>query len=117
MNAAFVALHRASLEATELTEEGTRRYHVDGVNDQNIARFITYAQSMVESIEALEKEGMIQFFQDLLGPTLYSFGEFLVKLYPGGGSHTQATIVGLLTRSKSLSISPLSMFRKTDELL
>jgi hypothetical protein len=97
-----VALHRASLEATELTEESARRYHVNGVNDQNIARFITYSQSLVESIEDLEKEGMVPFFQDLLAPSLYAFGEFLVKLYPGCGSHTQATILDLLKRSESI---------------
>ncbi|GAA5934128.1 uncharacterized protein JCM15063_000562 [Sporobolomyces koalae] len=99
MNAAFVALHRASLEATELTEEGSRRYHVNGVNDQNIARFITYSQSLVESMEDLEREGMVPFFQDLLAPSLYAFGEFLVKLYPGCGPHTRATILDLLTRT------------------
>ncbi|GAA6023995.1 hypothetical protein JCM11491_002874 [Sporobolomyces phaffii] len=98
-NAAYVALHRASLEATELTEESARRYHVNGVNDQNIARFITYGEALVESIEDLEREGMIPFFQDLLAPSLYAFGEFLVKLYPGCGSHTQATVLDLLTRT------------------
>ncbi|GAA5979585.1 hypothetical protein JCM5350_004946 [Sporobolomyces pararoseus] len=98
-NAAFVVLHRASLEATDLTEESARRYHVTGVNDQNIARFITYSQSLVESIEDLEREGMVPFFQDLLAPSLYAFGEFLVKLYPGCGSHTQSTILDLLKRT------------------
>lgn len=95
-----MVLHRASLEATDLTEESARRYHVTGVNDQNIARFITYSQSLVESIEDLEREGMVPFFQDLLAPSLYAFGEFLVKLYPGCGSHTQSTILDLLKRSK-----------------
>ncbi|GAA6060701.1 hypothetical protein JCM10212_003322, partial [Sporobolomyces blumeae] len=99
MTAAFVVLHRATLEATELTDESAKRYHVDGINDQNLARFLTYSNEMVESIEALEHEGMIQFFQDLLGPTLYSFGEFLVKLYPGSGPHTQSTILNLLSRT------------------
>ncbi|GAA5851214.1 hypothetical protein JCM3766R1_002109 [Sporobolomyces carnicolor] len=98
-NAAFVTLRRATLEATELTEESVRRYHVNGVNDQNIARFITYSQSLVESIEDLEREGMVPFFQDLLAPPLYAFGEFLVKLYPGCGSHTQTTILDLLKRT------------------
>ncbi|GAA5915534.1 uncharacterized protein JCM6883_000281 [Sporobolomyces salmoneus] len=98
-NSAYVTLTRAALEATELTEESTKRYHVNGVNDQNIARFITYSQSLVESIEDLEREGMVPFFQDLLAPSLYAFGEFLVKLYPGCGSHTQNTILDLLKRT------------------
>ena len=65
--AASLALTRAMLTAV-------------GVDGDLLAKWVVASGAFVDAFEIIAKHGYIQYWQDTLGVTLYSMGEFSVKV-------------------------------------
>jgi hypothetical protein len=71
-----------------------------GVDGRQLASWVVASDEFVAAFEIIAKHGYIQYWQDTLGITLYSMGEFSVKIFPRVYPTTQRAIVGWLERSK-----------------
>ncbi|CEQ42613.1 SPOSA6832_04455, partial [Sporobolomyces salmonicolor] len=91
LDAASVALNRSLLVAV-------------GTNGVSLANFMVSASQLVDSVEALAREGMMRYVQDNLAVTMFGFAEFLAKsilhrqLFPRAYPANQATIISYVER-------------------
>ncbi|GAA5988112.1 hypothetical protein JCM11641_000907 [Rhodosporidiobolus odoratus] len=67
---ASVQLNRAVLAAVGFEGKGV-----------TLAKFMVASSAFVDAFEELASAGMVAYWQDTLGVTMFSFGEFLVKLF------------------------------------
>ncbi|ORY90308.1 hypothetical protein BCR35DRAFT_299935 [Leucosporidium creatinivorum] len=83
--AASLALTRAMLTAV-------------GVDGDLLAKWVVASGAFVDAFEIIAKHGYIQYWQDTLGVTLYSMGEFSVKIFSKVYPANQRAIVGWMER-------------------
>jgi hypothetical protein len=106
--AASLALTRATLTAI-------------GIESDLLAKWVVASGAFVDALEIIARHGYIQYWQDTLGITLYSMGEFCVKvsskveaspvlvylllrrqIFTRTNTSTQRAIVGWMERSECL---------------
>ncbi|GAA5913502.1 hypothetical protein JCM6882_002380 [Rhodosporidiobolus microsporus] len=83
--AASVSIHRALLVAV-----GT-----DGVA---LADWVRASSSFVDAFEAIAQQGLVPFWQDTLAVSLFSYGEFAVKIFNKVYPHNQTAILSWMER-------------------
>lgn len=69
-----------------------------GIEGHLLADWVVASTLFVDALEVVAKHGYIQYWQDTLGITLYSMGEFSVKIFNDVHPATQKSIVGWLER-------------------
>ncbi|PWN36981.1 uncharacterized protein FA14DRAFT_152397 [Meira miltonrushii] len=69
-----------------------------GIEGNLLADWVVASTVFVDALEVVAKHGYIQYWQDTLGITLYSMGEFSVKIFNDVHPATQKAIVGWLER-------------------
>ncbi|GAA5864126.1 hypothetical protein JCM8547_005144 [Rhodosporidiobolus lusitaniae] len=52
-----------------------------GTDGATLARWVQASSDFVDAFETIAKNGYVQYWQDLIGLTLYAFGEFSVKVF------------------------------------
>lgn len=57
-----------------------------GVDGDFLAKWVVASGTFVDAFEIIAKHGYIQYWQDTLGVTLYSMGEFSVKVRSAASS-------------------------------
>lgn len=66
-----------------------------------LSRWVTASDTLVDAFEIVAKHGFVAYWQDTLGITLFSMGEFCVKIFSTVYPATQTTILSWMERSAS----------------